>query len=113
MTKNIYTVRVTDTDGLPELLKGKVGKPDWVVLLTEDAQWSAEAVIPDFSITDSFDLDIIFDDDFRKTADVNIGDRFIIRFSLEDKAGSIREAVVTKIRKDKPINHLQNKDGSN
>lgn len=109
MKKNIYTVRVLESSDLPSLLKDKVGKLTWLVLVQEEAQWSAEATIPDFSVTDQFDLDIIFDDDFRKTTDVKVGDRFNIDFSIADKQAGIREIEVLEIRKDEPINHLQNK----
>ena len=111
--KNIYTVRILEKGDLPELLKEKAGRLSWLIVLQPDAQWSAEAVIPDFSATDSFDFDIIFDDDFRKTTDVNVGDRFSIDFSIADKSAGIREAEVLDVRKDKPINHLQNKAPKN
>ncbi|MBR5417728.1 MAG: hypothetical protein IK109_06835 [Clostridiales bacterium] len=113
ITKNIYTVRVLDSDDLASLFMEKAGKLTWLILLQKDVQWSAEAVIPDFSATDSFDLDIIFDDDFRSTTDVNVGDRFSIDFSIADKSAGIREVEVLAIRKDKPINHLQNKAPKN
>lgn len=111
ITKNIYTVRVLDSGDLPVFLSGTVGKLEYLIVVQKDAQWSAEAVIPDFSVTDQFDLDIIFDDEFRKTTEVNVGDIFNVDFSIADKKAGLREAQVLNIRKDKPINHLQNKEG--
>lgn len=104
ITKNIYTMRVLDIGDLPSLLKEKTGRLNWIALVQEDVQWSAETIIPDFSITDRFDLDIIFDDDFRKTTDVSVGDRFSISFG---GSAGIHEVEVVGIRKDNPINHLQ------
>ena len=109
ITKNIYTVRVIDSKDLASILEEKKGRLTWLILLQKDAQWSAEAVVPDFPKTDTFDLDIIFDDKFRETTVVNIGDRFSIDFGIADKSAGIREVEVLGIRKDKPINHLQNK----
>ena len=110
--KNIYTMRVLDIGDLPCLLKGKTGRLTWLVLVQEDVQWSAETIIPDFSSTDQFEMDIIFDDDFRKTTDVSVGDRFDIDFSIAtDKRSGIHKVEVVDIRKDNPINHLQNKQG--
>ena len=111
ITKNIYTVRVLDSGDLPSLLCEKVGKLNYFILVQKGAQWSAEAVIPDFSVTDQFDLDIIFDDEFRKITEVNVGDIFNIDFGIANKMAGIREVEVLGIRKDKPINHLQNKEG--
>ena len=109
-SKNIYTVRVLDSGDLPAILSGTVGKLEYLIVVQKDAQWSAEAVIPDFSVTDQFDLDIIFDDEFRKITEVNVGDIFNVDFSIADKKAGLREAQVLNIRKDKPINHLQNKE---
>ena len=107
--KNIYTVRILEKGDLPELLKEKAGRLSWLIVLQPDAQWSAEAVIPDLALTDQFDLDIIFDDDFRKTTDVTAGDRLNIDLGIADKKAGIKEVEVIAVRKDKPINHLQNK----
>ena len=109
--KNIYTVKVLDTDNM--VIQEKTGKPTWLVVLQENVSWSAYAIIPDFGVTDTFDLDIIFDDDFRKTTDIKIGDRLTIDFSIVNKSIGIREVEVIDIRKDIPINHLQNKKSHN
>jgi hypothetical protein len=109
ITKNIYTVRVLDVGDLPDLHKEKTGKLNWITIVQKDAQWSAEAVLPDFSVTDRFDLDVIFEDEFRKTNDVNAGDRLMLSFGRFAGKECMREAQVLGIRKDKPINHLQNK----
>ncbi len=108
--KNIYTVRVIDQSDLPFLLKDMVGRQEYLIVLGKDIQWSAEAIIPDFNTTDQFDLDIIFDDDFRTITEVNIGTRFDIDFSIADKRVGIREVEIIGIRSDNPINHLQNKN---
>lgn len=104
--KNIYTVRVLDVQQLRNIPRERIGKLNWVNLQQKDVSWSAEIVMPDFNETDQFDVDIIFDDDFRKTTDVNIGDQFDISFSC---SLGIHKVEVVAIRKDKPINHLQNK----
>ena len=105
--KNIYTVRLLNTEVLSAFPKEKVGKPTWLSLLQKDVQWSAYALIPDFSVTDHFDMDIIFDDDFRSTTEVNVGDVFDIDFGLIDKVIGIQKVKVIGMRKDKPINHLE------
>lgn len=107
--KNIYTVRLYNREVLSAFPKEKAGKPTWLSLIQEDVQWSAYAVIPDFSVTDHFDLDIIFDDDFRNTTDVNAGDVFDIDFGIVDKLIGIQKVEVIGIRKDEPINHLEKK----
>lgn len=109
ITKNIYTVRVLDVGDLPDLLKEKAGKLNWITIVKKDAQWSAETLFPDFSVTDQFDLDVIFEDEFRKTNEVNAGDRLNISFGRVAGKECKCEAEVLGVRKDKPINHLQNK----
>ena len=105
--KNIYTVRITDTSGLKEYLKEKAGKPVWLSVLQKDASWSAYAVMPDPDQTDRFDLDVIFDDEFRKTVDVKTGDIFELDFG---KTAGTHKVEVTGIRKDEPLNHIENKE---
>ena len=107
--KNIYTVRMLNTKVLSAFPKEKVGKPTWLILLQKDVQWSACAVIPDFSVTDHFDLDIIFDDDFRSTTAVDVGDVFDLDFSIVDKLIGIQKVEVIGLRRDKAVNHLENK----
>lgn len=58
---------------------------------------------------DSFDLDIIFDDDFRNTTSVNVGDVFDISFDIVDNRIGIQKVEVIGIRKDRPLNHLENR----
>ena len=108
-SKNIYTVRLINTEVVSSFTKEKVGKPTWLCLLQEDVSWSAYAVIPDFTEVDHFDLDIIFDDDFRNTTSVHVGDVFDISFDIVDKRIGIQKVEVIGIRKDKPLNHLENK----
>lgn len=55
-SKNIYTVRLINTEVVSSFTKEKVGKPTWLCLLQKDVSWSAYAVIPDFNETDHFDL---------------------------------------------------------
>ena len=88
--KNIYTVRITDTSGLKEYLKEKAGKPVWLSVLQKDASWSAYAVMPDPDQTDRFDLDVIFDDEFRKTVDVKTGDIFELDFGRTNRSTILR-----------------------
>lgn len=110
ITKNIYTVRLLDVNNISDRLREKAGRPDWIIIVQKDVSWSAEAVIPDIAVTDKFDLDVIFDDEFRKTTDVNVGDILTIEFCTDGK-DKRHEVEVICIRKDKPINHLQNKTG--
>lgn len=46
--------------------------------------------------------------DFRSTTDVNVGDVFDVVFSIVDKLIGIQKVEVIGIRKDEPINHLEN-----
>ena len=108
--KNIYTVRILNPDAMSVIPKEKIGKPTWLVLLQKDVSWSAYAVVPDTTVTDQFDLDIIFDKDFRSTTEVNIGDIFDIDLSIIDKQIGVQKIEVIGIRMDRPINHLENKD---
>ena len=108
-SKNIYTVRLINTEVVSSISKEKVGKPTWLCLLQKDVSWSAYTVIPDFTEVDHFDLDIIFDDDFRNTTSVHVGDVFDISFDIVDKRIGIQKVEVIGIRKDKPLNHLENK----
>ena len=108
--KNIYTVRILNPDVMSVIPKDKIGKPTWLVLLQKDISWSAYAVVPDITVTDKFDLDIIFDKDFRSTTEVNIGDIFDIDLSIIDKQIGVQKIEVIGIRMDRPINHLENKD---
>ncbi len=108
-SKNIYTVRLINTEVVSSFTKEKVGKPTWLCLLQKDVSWSAYAVIHDFTEVDSFDLDIIFDDDFRKTTSVNVGDVFDISFDIVDNRIGIQKVEVIGIRKDRPLNHLENR----
>ena len=107
--KNIYTVRLVNAGVMSAFRGNKGGKPSWLMLLQKDVSWSAYAVVPDFSVTDHFDLDIIFDDDFRKTTDVNVGDIFTVDFSIVDKLIGVQMVEVVGIRRDTPINHLEKK----
>ena len=66
-------------------------------------------MIPDYTEVDSFDLDIIFDDDFRNTTSVNVGDIFDISFDIVDNCIGIQKVEVIGIRKDRPLNHLENR----
>ena len=109
-TKNIYTVRLLNGE-IGSFPKDKVGKPTWLCLLQGDVSWSAYAVLPDLSQTDCFDLDIIFDDDFRSNTEVNEGDVFDLDFAIVDKNIGIQKIEITGIRKDRPLNHLENKGG--
>ena len=95
--------------GEKELRGGGAGKPTWLCVLQKDVQWSAYAVLPDLTEVDRFDLDIIFDDDFRSTNSLNAGDVFDIDFSIADKRIGIQKVEVIGIRKDKPLNHLENR----
>jgi len=108
-SKNIYTVRLINTEVVSSFTKEKVGKPTWLCLLQKNVSWSAYAVIPDFTEVDSFDLDIIFDDDFRNTTSVNVGDVFDISFDIVDNRIGIQKVEVIGIRKDRPLNHLENR----
>lgn len=108
-SKNTYTVRLINSEVMFSFSKEKVGKPTWLSLVQKDVQWSAYAVIPDFTETDHFDLDIIFDDDFRKTTSVNVGDVIDIDFGIVDKHIGIQKVEVIGIRKDLPLNHLENR----
>jgi hypothetical protein len=107
--KNIYTIRLLNTEVLPAFPKDKAGKPTWLSVLQKDVSWSAYAVLPDLTVTDHFDLDVIFDGDFRSTTEVNVGDVLDIDFGIVDKQIGVQRVEVTGIRKDKPINHLENK----
>lgn len=108
-SKNIYTVRLINTEVVSSISKEKVGKPTWLCLLQKDVSWSAYAVIPDFTEVDHFDLDIIFDDDFRNTTSVNVGDVFDISFDIVDNRIGIQKVEVIGMRKDRPLNHLENR----
>ena len=68
-----------------------------------------DAVIPDFTEVDHFDLDIIFDDDFRNPTSVHVGDVFDISFDIVDNRIGIQKIEVIGIRKDRPLNHLENR----
>ena len=107
--KNIYTIRLLNTEVMASFPKDKAGKPAWLMLLQKDVEWSAYAVIPDFSETDRFDLDVIFDEEFRSTTEVNAGDVFDIDFGVVDKQIGVQKVEVLAIRQDNPINHLENK----
>jgi hypothetical protein len=107
--KNIYAVRLKNPEVMSSISKEKVGKSTWLCLVQKDVQWSAYTVIPDFNETDQFDLDIIFDDDFRNTTSVNVGDVFDIDFGIVDKQIGIQKVEVIGIRKDKPLNHIENR----
>ncbi len=67
-------------------------------------------MVPDTAVTDQFDLDIIFDKNFRSTTEVNIGDIFDIALDMVDKKIGVQKIEVIGIRMDRPINHLENKD---
>ncbi|WP_034447956.1 hypothetical protein [Butyrivibrio sp. AE2032] len=107
--KNIYTVRLINVEAVSAFSKEKAGKPTWLCVLQKDVQWSAYAVLPDLTEVDRFDLDIIFDDDFRSTNSLNAGDVFDIDFSIADKRIGIQKVEVIGIRKDRPLNHLENR----
>ncbi len=107
--KNIYTIRLLNTEVLPAFPKDKAGKPTWLSVLQKDVSWSAYAVLHDLTVTDLFDLDVIFDGDFRSTTEVNVGDVLDIDFGIVDKQIGVQRVEVTGIRKDKPINNLENK----
>ena len=109
MLKNIYTVRLINAEVMSSFSNEKAGKPTWLCLVQKDVQWSAYAVMPDFNETDQFDLDIIFDDDYRNTTSVNAGDVIDIDFGIVDKRIGVQKVEVIGIRKDKPLNHLENR----
>ena len=106
-TKYIYTVRLLNAEVISVFPKEKIGKPTWLCLLQKYVQWSAYSVLPDFTVTDCFDVDVIFDDEFRKTTVVNVGDVLDIDFGIVDKQIGIQKVEVIGIRKDKPLNHLE------
>ena len=105
--KNIYTVRLLDISGMKNSFHDAEGKLRWINVLQDDISWSAEFVVPYFGMTDRFDIDVIFDDDFRHQTVVNVGDRFSVSFS--DNQIGIREVEILGIRNDLPFNHLQAK----
>ena len=108
--KNIYTVRILNPDVMSVIPKDKIGKPTWLVLLQKDVSWSAYAVVPDITVTDKFDLDVIFDEDLRSTTEIDIGDILEIDFNIVDKNIGVQKVEVIGTRMDRPLNHLENKD---
>lgn len=106
--KNIYVARIKRDKELLFNLSGppRTGRIETWILLSKDVSWTAYVVVPDFNLTDTFCFDVLFDDDFRKENDVNIGDHF--QMSIPAPA-ILRDIEIIDIKKGEPINNLENK----
>ena len=108
--KQLYKARLLDINGLSDLFDPKAGKESMAFIISADAQWSTYFIVPDLKATDILELDILFDEEFRKTNDIEAGSRFNIDLGMVNKAAGIREIEIVEIFYGEPINHIENKE---
>ena len=106
--KNLYVARIkVDDDLIAMLSEPRTGRLEVWNLESKGVSWSSYLYVPDFSGTDEFTFDVLFDDDFRADNDVRIGSRFTM--SIQSYRKTEYEIEIIDIKKGDPINNLENK----